>query len=145
MQFKCACYCNQNPLSWVIWWITHNLAQQICILQWCFYPSVCFHRGSPPFRYNHIVSEPLGRSTYKERYLFLYRYRKQISFILQIIVGINYLLRCSRWKIIFPSTPHTLSQENKFAFFPYLSAYLYVYVSDGCVCDHYILNFCSEM
>nr|XP_019963209.1 PREDICTED: deoxyribonuclease-1 [Paralichthys olivaceus] len=29
--------------------------------------------GSPEFRYSHIVSEPLGRSTYKERYLFLYR------------------------------------------------------------------------
>uniref|UniRef100_A0A667WYW7 Deoxyribonuclease n=1 Tax=Myripristis murdjan TaxID=586833 RepID=A0A667WYW7_9TELE len=29
--------------------------------------------GSPQFRYGHIVSEPLGRSTYKERYLFLYR------------------------------------------------------------------------
>ncbi|XP_029015301.1 deoxyribonuclease-1 [Betta splendens] len=25
------------------------------------------------FRYDHIVSEPLGRNTYKERYLFLYR------------------------------------------------------------------------
>uniref|UniRef100_A0A667X9Q7 Deoxyribonuclease n=1 Tax=Myripristis murdjan TaxID=586833 RepID=A0A667X9Q7_9TELE len=31
------------------------------------------NRGSPQFRYGHIVSEPLGRSTYKERYLFLYR------------------------------------------------------------------------
>ncbi|TWW69296.1 Deoxyribonuclease-1 [Takifugu flavidus] len=30
-------------------------------------------RGSPPFRYSFIVSEPLGRSSYKERYLFLYR------------------------------------------------------------------------
>ncbi|XP_074511285.1 deoxyribonuclease-1 [Sebastes fasciatus] len=29
------------------------------------------NKGSPQFRY--IVSEPLGRSTYKERYLFLYR------------------------------------------------------------------------
>uniref|UniRef100_H3D0P8 Deoxyribonuclease n=1 Tax=Tetraodon nigroviridis TaxID=99883 RepID=H3D0P8_TETNG len=29
------------------------------------------NRGSP--LYSHIVSEPLGRSTYKERYLFLYR------------------------------------------------------------------------
>ncbi|KAG7267323.1 hypothetical protein CRUP_022257, partial [Coryphaenoides rupestris] len=26
-----------------------------------------------PGHYNYIVSEPLGRSTYKERYLFLYR------------------------------------------------------------------------
>ncbi|XP_023259108.1 deoxyribonuclease-1-like, partial [Seriola lalandi dorsalis] len=32
-----------------------------------------FPRGSPEFRYRHIVSEPLGRSSYKERYLFLYR------------------------------------------------------------------------
>ncbi|XP_018554060.2 deoxyribonuclease-1 [Lates calcarifer] len=34
------------------------------------------NKGSPfhpPFRYGHIVSEPLGRSSYKERYLFLYR------------------------------------------------------------------------
>lgn len=31
------------------------------------------NKGSPEFRYSHIVSEPLGRSTYKERYLFLYR------------------------------------------------------------------------
>ncbi|XP_077358605.1 deoxyribonuclease-1 [Festucalex cinctus] len=31
------------------------------------------NRGSPQFRYKHIVSEPLGRSSYKERYLFLYR------------------------------------------------------------------------
>ncbi|XP_049599908.1 deoxyribonuclease-1 isoform X1 [Syngnathus scovelli] len=31
------------------------------------------NKGSPPFRYKHIVSEPLGRSSYKERYLFLYR------------------------------------------------------------------------
>ncbi|KAG9328641.1 hypothetical protein JZ751_014448 [Albula glossodonta] len=29
--------------------------------------------GSSPYIYRHIVSEPLGRSTYKERYLFLYR------------------------------------------------------------------------
>ncbi|XP_041813683.1 deoxyribonuclease-1-like [Chelmon rostratus] len=29
------------------------------------------NRGSPQF--NYIVSEPLGRSTYKERYLFIYR------------------------------------------------------------------------
>ncbi|XP_038548829.1 deoxyribonuclease-1 isoform X1 [Micropterus salmoides] len=29
--------------------------------------------ASPQFRYSHIVSEPLGRSSYKERYLFLYR------------------------------------------------------------------------
>jgi len=33
------------------------------------------NKGSPEFRYRHIVSEPLGRSTYKERYLFLYRER----------------------------------------------------------------------
>uniref|UniRef100_A0AAY5EWW5 Deoxyribonuclease n=1 Tax=Electrophorus electricus TaxID=8005 RepID=A0AAY5EWW5_ELEEL len=26
-----------------------------------------------PYNYKHIVSEPLGRSTYKERYLFIYR------------------------------------------------------------------------
>uniref|UniRef100_A0A3Q3WUB5 Endonuclease/exonuclease/phosphatase domain-containing protein n=1 Tax=Mola mola TaxID=94237 RepID=A0A3Q3WUB5_MOLML len=32
------------------------------------------NKGSHPFRYSHIVSEPLGRSSYKERYLFLYRY-----------------------------------------------------------------------
>uniref|UniRef100_A0A3B4XV45 Deoxyribonuclease I n=1 Tax=Seriola lalandi dorsalis TaxID=1841481 RepID=A0A3B4XV45_SERLL len=32
------------------------------------------NKGSPEFRYRHIVSEPLGRSSYKERYLFLYRY-----------------------------------------------------------------------
>ncbi|KAM6957022.1 deoxyribonuclease-1 [Aplochiton taeniatus] len=31
------------------------------------------NKGSPEFRYRHIVSEPLGRSSYKERYLFLYR------------------------------------------------------------------------
>ncbi|XP_056264175.1 deoxyribonuclease-1-like [Pseudoliparis swirei] len=31
------------------------------------------NKGSPQFRYSHIVSEPLGRSSYKERYLFLYR------------------------------------------------------------------------
>ncbi|KAG7237295.1 hypothetical protein INR49_032535, partial [Caranx melampygus] len=31
------------------------------------------NKGSPDFTYKHIVSEPLGRSTYKERYLFLYR------------------------------------------------------------------------
>ncbi|XP_071759232.2 deoxyribonuclease-1 [Centroberyx gerrardi] len=31
------------------------------------------NKGSPQFRYRHIVSEPLGRSTYTERYLFLYR------------------------------------------------------------------------
>ncbi|KAL7378537.1 hypothetical protein ABVT39_015346 [Epinephelus coioides] len=31
------------------------------------------NNGSPQFRYSHIFSEPLGRSTYKERYLFLYR------------------------------------------------------------------------
>ncbi|XP_035852572.1 deoxyribonuclease-1 isoform X2 [Sander lucioperca] len=31
------------------------------------------NKGSPEFRYSHIVSEPLGRSSYKERYLFLYR------------------------------------------------------------------------
>ncbi|KAM3864091.1 deoxyribonuclease-1 [Diretmus argenteus] len=31
------------------------------------------NKGSPQFRYRHIVSEPLGRSSYKERYLFLYR------------------------------------------------------------------------
>eukprot|EP00066_Takifugu_rubripes_P002472 XP_003964436.1 PREDICTED: deoxyribonuclease-1-like 2 [Takifugu rubripes] len=31
------------------------------------------NKGSPPFRYSFIVSEPLGRSSYKERYLFLYR------------------------------------------------------------------------
>uniref|UniRef100_A0A4W6DQY1 Deoxyribonuclease I n=1 Tax=Lates calcarifer TaxID=8187 RepID=A0A4W6DQY1_LATCA len=42
------------------------------------YDALCvyFPRGSPfhpPFRYGHIVSEPLGRSSYKERYLFLYR------------------------------------------------------------------------
>lgn len=31
------------------------------------------NKGSPRFRYNHIVSEPLGLNSYKERYLFLYR------------------------------------------------------------------------
>lgn len=31
------------------------------------------NKGSSPFRYSHVVSEPLGRSSYKERYLFLYR------------------------------------------------------------------------
>ncbi|XP_045897477.1 deoxyribonuclease-1 [Micropterus dolomieu] len=31
------------------------------------------NNASPQFRYSHIVSEPLGRSSYKERYLFLYR------------------------------------------------------------------------
>ncbi|XP_034395689.1 deoxyribonuclease-1 [Cyclopterus lumpus] len=31
------------------------------------------NKGSPQFRYSHIVSEPLGRNSYKERYLFLYR------------------------------------------------------------------------
>ncbi|XP_072549016.1 deoxyribonuclease-1-like [Salminus brasiliensis] len=29
--------------------------------------------GSSPYTYQHIVSEPLGRTTYKERYLFIYR------------------------------------------------------------------------
>ncbi|XP_012682694.2 deoxyribonuclease-1-like [Clupea harengus] len=31
------------------------------------------NKESSPYVYQHIVSEPLGRSTYKERYLFLYR------------------------------------------------------------------------
>ncbi|XP_061702400.1 deoxyribonuclease-1 isoform X2 [Syngnathoides biaculeatus] len=31
------------------------------------------NKGSSQFRYKHIVSEPLGRSSYRERYLFLYR------------------------------------------------------------------------
>lgn len=31
------------------------------------------NKGSPRPEYSHIVSEPLGRSSYKERYLFLYR------------------------------------------------------------------------
>ncbi|XP_034568179.1 deoxyribonuclease-1 [Notolabrus celidotus] len=31
------------------------------------------NKGSPEFRYDYITSEPLGRSSYKERYLFLYR------------------------------------------------------------------------
>ncbi|XP_056144272.1 deoxyribonuclease-1 [Lampris incognitus] len=31
------------------------------------------NKGSPQIRYRHIVSEPLGRSSYRERYLFLYR------------------------------------------------------------------------
>ncbi|TMS14749.1 Deoxyribonuclease-1 [Larimichthys crocea] len=31
------------------------------------------NKGSPQPEYSHIVSEPLGRSSYKERYLFLYR------------------------------------------------------------------------
>lgn len=31
------------------------------------------NKGSPTFRYKNIVSEPLGRSSYKERYAFLYR------------------------------------------------------------------------
>ncbi|KAJ8373137.1 hypothetical protein AAFF_G00271010 [Aldrovandia affinis] len=31
------------------------------------------NKGSSPYVYRHIVSEPLGRSTYKERYLYLYR------------------------------------------------------------------------
>ncbi|CAJ1075981.1 deoxyribonuclease-1 [Xyrichtys novacula] len=31
------------------------------------------NKGSPQFRYDYITSEPLGRSSYKERYLFLYR------------------------------------------------------------------------
>ncbi|KAI7803482.1 deoxyribonuclease I [Triplophysa rosa] len=30
--------------------------------------------GSSPYEYRHVVSEPLGRSTYKERYLFIYRH-----------------------------------------------------------------------
>ncbi|XP_016405902.1 deoxyribonuclease-1-like [Sinocyclocheilus rhinocerous] len=29
--------------------------------------------GSSPYEYQYIVSEPLGRNTYKERYLFIYR------------------------------------------------------------------------
>ncbi|KAL7861305.1 hypothetical protein AOLI_G00176540 [Acnodon oligacanthus] len=32
------------------------------------------NRGSSPYTYGHIVSEPLGRTTYKERYLFIYRH-----------------------------------------------------------------------
>ncbi|KAM9843851.1 deoxyribonuclease-1 [Aulostomus maculatus] len=31
------------------------------------------NKVSPQFSYKHIISEPLGRSSYKERYLFLYR------------------------------------------------------------------------
>ncbi|XP_066498381.1 deoxyribonuclease-1 [Hoplias malabaricus] len=31
------------------------------------------NKGSSPYTYRHIVSEPLGRSSYKERYLFIYR------------------------------------------------------------------------
>ncbi|KAJ8345081.1 hypothetical protein SKAU_G00292740 [Synaphobranchus kaupii] len=31
------------------------------------------NRGSSPYMYRHIFSEPLGRSTYKERYLYIYR------------------------------------------------------------------------
>ncbi|KAJ8345079.1 hypothetical protein SKAU_G00292720 [Synaphobranchus kaupii] len=31
------------------------------------------NRGSSPYIYSHIFSEPLGRSTYKERYLYIYR------------------------------------------------------------------------
>ncbi|XP_034046652.1 deoxyribonuclease-1 isoform X2 [Thalassophryne amazonica] len=31
------------------------------------------NKDSPQWKYSHIVSEPLGRSRYKERYLFLYR------------------------------------------------------------------------
>ncbi|XP_072549019.1 deoxyribonuclease-1-like [Salminus brasiliensis] len=33
------------------------------------------NKGSSPYTYQHIVSEPLGRkdSTYRERYLFIYR------------------------------------------------------------------------
>uniref|UniRef100_A0A8C2E788 Deoxyribonuclease n=1 Tax=Cyprinus carpio TaxID=7962 RepID=A0A8C2E788_CYPCA len=34
--------------------------------------------GSSPYEYQYIVSEPLGRSTYKERYLFIYR-RQAVS------------------------------------------------------------------
>ncbi|XP_023272068.1 deoxyribonuclease-1-like [Seriola lalandi dorsalis] len=55
------------------------------------------NKGSPEFRYRHIVSEPLGRSSYKERYLFLYRYHR-ITLSLQDIVllgdfnaGCNYV------------------------------------------------------
>lgn len=40
------------------------------------YLGVCFLRGSQS-RYSYIVSEPLGRSSYKERYLFLYRYTEK--------------------------------------------------------------------
>lgn len=36
----------------------------------------CVNRGHSPYRYSHIVSEPLGRSTYQERYLYLYRMDK---------------------------------------------------------------------
>uniref|UniRef100_A0A7N8X1E1 Deoxyribonuclease I n=1 Tax=Mastacembelus armatus TaxID=205130 RepID=A0A7N8X1E1_9TELE len=39
----------------------------------CVCVCVCFLRDSPQLRYSHIVSEPLGRSSYKERYLFVYR------------------------------------------------------------------------
>ncbi|XP_010873325.2 deoxyribonuclease-1 [Esox lucius] len=31
------------------------------------------NKGSSPYRYRHIVSEELGRSSYTERYLYLYR------------------------------------------------------------------------
>ncbi|CAB1350293.1 unnamed protein product, partial [Coregonus sp. 'balchen'] len=31
------------------------------------------NKGLSPYRYRHIVSEELGRSTYTERYLYLYR------------------------------------------------------------------------
>ncbi|KAL6476198.1 hypothetical protein MHYP_G00146970 [Metynnis hypsauchen] len=30
--------------------------------------------GSSPYTYGHIISEPLGRTTYKEQYLFIYRH-----------------------------------------------------------------------
>uniref|UniRef100_A0A8C2FCL9 Uncharacterized protein n=1 Tax=Cyprinus carpio TaxID=7962 RepID=A0A8C2FCL9_CYPCA len=34
---------------------------------------LCRLGSSSPYEYQYIVSEPLGRNTYKERYLFIYR------------------------------------------------------------------------
>lgn len=81
---QCTCSLNTHVIAskmfWVIWWVTHNAADYICIFYWCFIHLCASCRGSRPFRYSHIVSEPLGRSTYKERYLFLYRYKQSNSF-----------------------------------------------------------------
>lgn len=48
--------------------------------------SLYFPRGSN-LTYKYIVSEPLGRSSYKERYLFLYRYENVLlSIVIQVRV-----------------------------------------------------------
>ena len=58
-------------------------------------------RGSGT-RYRHIVSEPLGRSTYKERYLFLYKYctvHKNVSLCKYTLYELQLLLTTPIWRV----------------------------------------------